>query len=125
MKLTNEEIYIYANNLVNAFQDKEQRLPIKLNFFIQKNKGILLVLAQEIEKSRLEIAQAYGTLDVESNQFIIVPNKIAEAQKELNDLFNLEQEVNIGIIKASSLSDDYNLSTAQMEAIMFMIDEEA
>jgi hypothetical protein len=40
-------------------------------------------------------------------------------------LFELEQEVNIGIIKASSLSDEYNLSTAQMEAIMFMIDEEA
>jgi len=125
MILTNNEIYNYANALVSAFQDKEQRLPIRLNFFIQKNKATLINLAQEIEKSRMEIAQSYGELDTESNQYVIAPDKIVETQKELNDLFSLEQEVNIGVIKASCLSDDYNLSTAQMEAIMFMIDEEA
>jgi len=79
MRLTNNEIYNYANALISTFQDREQRLPIKLNFFIQKNKTTLINLAQEIEKSRLEIAQAYGTLDVESNQFVIAPDKIAEA----------------------------------------------
>jgi hypothetical protein len=38
-------------------------------------------------------------------------------------LFNIEQEINICMIKADSLSNDIELSMAQMEAIMFMIEE--
>ena len=123
MTLTNTQIYNYANALANAFQDKEQRLPIKLNFFIQKNKKVLLELAQDIEQARIDIAQTYGTLDTETQQFIIPPEKIENAQKDLIDLFNIEQEVNIGMIKADNLNDDFNLTTAQMEAILFMIEE--
>jgi hypothetical protein len=37
-------------------------------------------------------------------------------------LFNLEQDVAIAKISVDSLSDDLTLTTAQMEAIMFMID---
>ena len=123
MKLTNNEIYNYAKQLVIAFQDNEQKLPIKLNFVIQKNKGVLIGLAQDIEQARLEVAQTYGTLDTQSNQYSIAPEKIDEASKELAELFELEQEVNICTIKASNLSDDLLLTTAQMEAIMFMIEE--
>jgi hypothetical protein len=56
MKLTNNEIYNYANNLFAAFNDGEQKLPIKISFYLQKNKNTLLTLAQDIEKSRIEIA---------------------------------------------------------------------
>lgn len=125
MLLKNHKIYDYAQNLLNAFSDGEQRLPIVLNFHIQKNKRVLVELAQEIERERMIIAQTFGEFDAESSQYTIPPEKIDEAQKELSDLFELEQEVNIGRIKLSSLSDEYNLTTAQMEAIMFMIDEEA
>lgn len=125
MLLTNNEIYSYAQNLLNAFADKEQRIPSKLNFFIQKNKKTLIELAQEIEQERISIAQSFGVLDTENNQYIIPSEKVFEVQKEFNDLLALEQEVNIGRIGLSSLSDEYNLSTAQMEAIMFMINEEA
>jgi hypothetical protein len=45
MKLTNNEIYTYANNLTEAFNDKEQKLPIKINFYLQKNKNCLIELA--------------------------------------------------------------------------------
>lgn len=123
MKLTNNEIYTYAQQVASAFQDGEQRLPIKINFAIQKNKKILIELAQDIEKARMEIAQTYGTLNSETNQYVINPDQIQEAQKELVDLFGVEQEVNICMIKADSLSDDFSLTTAQMEAIMFMIEE--
>jgi hypothetical protein len=47
---------------------------------------------------------------------------MTEVSKELNDLFNLEQDVNIYMINVDSLSDDYDMTTAQMEAIMFMIE---
>jgi hypothetical protein len=49
MKLTNSEIYSYANKLIEVFQDKTQKLPIKINFYLQKNKNILIALAKEIE----------------------------------------------------------------------------
>lgn len=122
MKMTNSEIYSHANQLIEAFPSSEQKLPIKINFYLQKNKSILTNLAQEIEKTRMEIAQSYGEFNAESQQFIIPPEKIAEASQELNDLFNLEQDVNIYTINIDSLSDDYDMTTAQMEAIMFMIE---
>lgn len=122
MKFTNNEIYNYTRALLDAFQDGEQRLPIKVNFYLQKNKNTLVALAQDIEKARLEIAQHYGVLDEENQQYSIPNEKLAEASKELEDLFNLEQEVDIAKIKIDSLSDDLTMTTAQMEAIMFMID---
>jgi hypothetical protein len=90
MKLTNNEIYSHANKLVEVFQDNTQKLPIKINFYLQKNKNTLVTLAQEIEKTRIEIAQSYGELNNETQQFVVPPEKIPEASKELNDLFNLE-----------------------------------
>ena len=122
MKITNNEIYTYANALLGAFQDGSQKLPVKVNFYLQKNKNTLLALAQDIEKSRIEIAETYGTLDTETSQYIIPSEKMADAAKELEDLFNLEQEVQIYKINIDSLSDDLAMTTAQMEAIMFMID---
>lgn len=122
MTMTNNEIYTYTRQLMDAFNDGEQKLPIKINFYLQKNKNTLLALAQDIERSRLEIAQSFGTLDDAGEQYIIPNDKLAEASKELEDLFNLEQDVAIHKISIDSLNDDLMLSAAQMEALMFMID---
>ena len=122
MSMTNNEFYMYTRQLMDAFQDGEQKLPIKIIFYLQKNKNTLLGLAQDIEKARLEIAQNYGTLDDAGEQYVIPNDKLAEASKELEDLFNLEQDVAIHKISIDSLNDDLMLSAAQMEALMFMID---
>lgn len=122
MKLTNNQIYLYANQLTEAFQDKNQKLPIKINFYLQKNKNLLLTLAQEIEKNRLNIAMTYGNLDQETQTFIVPQENISKASQELDDLFALEQDVNIYMIDINALNNDYELTTAQMEAIMFMIE---
>jgi len=122
MKLTNNEIYAYARNLAEAFTDGDQKLPIKISFYLQKNKNTLLQLAQDIEASRMEIAKNYGELDESQTQYIIPPEKMEAANKELVDLFNLEQEVQIYTVNIDSFSDDLTITTAQMEAIMFMID---
>ena len=123
MKLTNNKIYVYAKALAEAFNDGEQKLPIKIGFYLQKNKNTLLELAQDIEQSRLDIAKTYGKLDQEKAQYIIPPEKMEDASKELNDLFNLEQDVQIYTINIDNLSDDLTITTAQMEAIMFMIEQ--
>ena len=43
--------------------------------------------------------------------------------KELNDLFNLEQDVQIYTVKIDQFDDDLTITTAQMEALMFMIEQ--
>jgi hypothetical protein len=122
MKLTNNEIYTHAIALKEAFKDENQKLPIKVSFYLQKNKKTLLDLAQDIENTRIKIAQENGTLDESSGQYQVDTDKIELVTKELEDLFNLEQEVNIYTINIDSLSEDLLISTAQMEALMFMID---
>lgn len=122
MKLTNNNIYTYASNLIEAFQDNTQRLPMKVNFYLQKNKNTLIDLAKGIEDTRMDIIQAYGTPTEDGTQYNIPKENLAKAQKELEDLLELEQEVNIYMISADSLTDDISLTTAQMESMLFMIE---
>lgn len=122
MKLTNQEIYGYALALNEAFADNTQRLPMKVNFYLQKNKKTLMDLGQDIESSRMEIISAYGTISEDGTQYTIPQEKIELAQKELEDLLNLEQEVQIYKINIDNLPDDIILTTGQMEAMMFMIE---
>lgn len=120
--MTNSEIYNIASILGKAFEDEKQVLPVKVNFYMQKNRATLVALAQEIEKARVEILQKHGTLNEETNQFEF-SNEVAETVvKELNDLLGLEQEVNIYTVTIDSFGDELTLTTGQMEALMFMID---
>lgn len=123
MKLTNNEIYLYAKKIAEAFDNKDQKLPIKINFYLQKNKNTLVQLAQDIEQSRLLIAKNYGDLDEEKQQYTISPENMDIVTKELNDLFNLEQDVQIYTVKIDQFDDDLTITTAQMEALMFMIEQ--
>lgn len=122
MLLTNQQIYNYTQALSNAFQNTTLNLPVKVNFYLQKNMRTLHSLAQDIEVARMEIAQRYGELQSESS-YIIPQEKIAEANQELTDLFALEQEVQIYMINLNSFKEDQCLTLEQMEAIMFMIVE--
>lgn len=121
MKLTNKQIYDYAILMNEAFKDDTQRLPVKINFYLQKNKKILMNLAKDIEESRLEIVNTFGEPIEDGSQYLIPKEKAEEAQKELNDLFNLEQDVDIVILDINVFGDDISLTMSQMEAILFMI----
>lgn len=124
MKLTNNEIYNYANALGQEFgANASLKLPIKVNFFLQKNIKTLVEAATDIENSRIEIAREYGVLTEDGESYQIPPEKIDDASKELNDLFGLEQDLPI---KKFNLEDFNNieLTTAQMSALLFMIKDE-
>lgn len=122
MKLTNQQIYSYAKAINDAFQDNTQYLPVKVNFFILKNKNTLLALAQDIENSRIEIIRNYGEINEDGSQFIVPEDKIDIANNELSDLFNIEQDVDIRVISIDAFPEDISLTTSQMEALMFMIE---
>lgn len=122
MKLTNNEIYLSASALSKAFDDETQRLPVKVGFYIQKNKARLTELAQDIEKARVDILKEYGEYKEEINSFTFSDEAAPKVMKELEDLFGLEQEVEIYKINIDNFNDDSILTTGQIEALMFMID---
>ena len=123
MILTNNEIYNYATGLIAEFgPDCNIKLPVKINFFLQKNIKLLTEMAQDIDNSRMEIARQYGVLNENGTSYIVPDNKMEEACRELNELFALTQEVNIRTFNI----DDFNnieLSYKQMNALMFMIED--
>lgn len=122
MKLTNYQIFEYVQKLFNVFENNDLYIPAKANFYIQKNIRTIATAGEEIEKSRLQIAQYYGVLNQEKKQYIIPADKIAEANKEINDLFSIEQDLDLKTFKLEDLGN-VELTPQQMQAIMFMIEE--
>ena len=122
MKINNNEIYALANATLSELSNLDIYIPAKANFFLQKNLQTLAAAAQEIEKSRLEIAKHYGVLDEEGQQYKIPEDKLEEASKELNDLFSIEQELDIKTFSIEALGNA-EFTPAQMQAMMFMIED--
>lgn len=120
--MKNSEIYSLGNALLEYMQE-ELALPVKIKFYLQKNMNKVISLAREIEQSRTEILNKYGTLNEDGTSYHFDEDKIAEAQKELNDLFELEQEVKVNMLELDWF-DSVALSNEQVNAIMFMINDE-
>lgn len=126
--LKNGEIFEMATNLIEAFQKDtesgEKTYPIKVLFYLRKNMKTLTELAQDIEKARVEIIQRYGTPSEENpEQYQFeTQEKIDAANKEFEELFNLEQEVTIYTIPLEAFND-MELTEKQMDAVMKMIEE--
>lgn len=121
MKLTNNQIYSYAERLI-SLNINDIKMPVKINFFLQKNVQTVISAGQEIEMARLNIAKEFGTLNAEGTQYVIPADKMGSAEAELNDLLNLEQDLNIHIFKLDDF-DNIELTVQQLSAIMFMIEE--
>lgn len=123
---TNAEIYNISASLVEAFEkDNQNYFSAKINFMIQKNKSLFVNKAIEIEHARLAIIQNYGTKNEEdSNKYDIAPDKIDVVNTELTELLSIEQELNIFTFSMDDLAN-VKFTPAQMEAIMFMVEEEA
>ena len=123
MKMTNLEIYSIAQAYNKAFEEFNEYLPVKVNFFMQKNKNALMTAAQDIDNARMEIIQRYGSLNETGEAYIVPPESMDAANKELSDLFSIEQNITVNKIDLSAF-DNIKLTTDQVQAIMFMIDEE-
>ena len=120
MKLTNNEIYQYAQAL-RAFYI-EVKMPVRINFYLQKNIQLIQQAAEEIDRARMAIGAQFGTPNTEGTGFDIPNENMAEVNQELNDLFAIEQELNIHIFKLDEF-DNIELTYQELSAIMFMIEE--
>jgi hypothetical protein len=65
---------------------------------------VIAAAGQEVEEARIKVAQDFGNLNEDGTQYVVPPERMVDAQKELNDLFNLEQDLNIHVFKI----DDFN-----------------
>lgn len=122
-KITNNEIYENAKKINTAFKNNDIKLPIKINFYLQKNKKKLFSLAIEIEQQRELIIKEYGVLNEKTQQYEVPSEKIQEASQKLNDLFNLTQEVKLYKVKLEDFGN-IELTSGQMQALLFMIEDE-
>lgn len=121
--LTNKQIYNYATELINNFSSNDLKLPVKINFYLQKNQLELLTLAQDIEQQRMDIIQEYGVLDEETQNYIIPNDEVNIVTKKINELFDLTQDVKIYKVKLEDFGD-IDFTPNQMKALLFMIEEE-
>ena len=124
MKITNLEICKLFSEIKKSFENNNSiNLPIKVNFFFIKNKNILFKLYEEIEKARLDLLKRYAVIDNKTEEFYIPSESVQAANKAINELFSIEQEVEIYKVKLKDFKEDLILTTEQMEALMFMIEE--
>ena len=119
-KMNNGMIYQYALALNEALNDNDLQMPVAVLFSIEKNKQTLMAVAQDVEKYRMDIIKKYGE-EVDGN-YNVPQDKIEIANKELQDLFSIEQEVNIYKFNIEDLGD-IKLTSNQMNAILFMIED--
>ena len=122
INLRNGEIFSVAIILKEFCENPELVLPIKANFYLQKNKTVLLELAQEIETARNEIFAKYGTLNDEGTGYNFEEAVIADANAELEELLMLSQEISLYMINIDDFKD-IKLNNQEMSALMLMIDE--
>lgn len=122
MKLTNNKILEYANSLA-TIKNSQIKLPVRVNFFLQKNIRTILDAATYIEENRINIGRNYGELNEMQNSYIIPPESMVAANAELNELFSIEQDLEITMIPLSTF-DEVELTMEEMDAIMFMVEED-
>lgn len=122
MKFTNEQIYTTILAYNQAFEKMDSYIPAKVNFYMQSNVKKLAAAAEEIDTARMEIVKHYG--EETEGGYTIPQESVAAAEKELAELFAIEQEFDIKTFKIDDFGDKVELTMPQMQAIMFMIEED-
>ena len=124
MRLKNKQIINIYENLKNSFNDNTKYFPAKINFLIQKNGLILREVVEMIYDCRDRIIKEYGVADSQDSEKYIIKEQYRDsAQKELDELLDLEQDISLFKIPFTNI-ENLEFTSNQMEAIMFMIEEE-
>lgn len=125
-QFSNKEILSYAQTLKQVFLDssKDIELPVRVNFYLQKNIKTFLNAAQEIDEMRLKIGKKYGELNAQTRSYEIKDaNKLELAQQDLDNLLLIDQVLDIYMISLKDI-ETLTLTVAQMNAILFMINDD-
>ena len=121
-KMTNARIYALSNKLDSVLNSETRYMPAKIAYFIHKNKTKILEHFNIIEQSRFGIIRHYGTLDESTGSYNVPSELLVKANKELEELLQIEQDIDISMIKLDDLVE-LDFTFEQMEALSFMIEE--
>ena len=116
--MSNLVIYNKANALLQEFSQLEDMiLPVKVHFYLQKNMEKIVSMAQELEKQRMAIIEKYN-ITSESKQ---ESEALEQANKDIEELFSLEQEVKVYMLPLEWL-EEVELNSKQVQAFSFMLE---
>lgn len=124
MTMSNNKIYNLANALGELFSSDEmvnKKLPVRINFYIMKNRTEIIRLGQELEQERVNIIHKYGE-EQEDGSWAVLQENMDDAQNELRQLFNIEQPVRIYKVNIEDFGD-VELTPKEMDTLMFMIND--
>lgn len=125
-QFSNKEILSYAKILAQVFLNSSNdiELPVRVNFYLQKNIKTFLNAAQDIDEMRLKIGKKYGELNIQTKSYEIKDiNKLELAQRDLDNLLSIDQVLDIYMISLKDI-EALTLTVAQMNAMLFMIDDD-
>lgn len=118
--MTNEEIMRVYQGITELINNKIV-LNIKTSYILAKNKSVLTSFVQVIEDERIKIYNKYG---IRTEDTITVPKeKIPDLEKDVNELFSIENKVPITKIKIDDLADA-EIGMDILERLMPIIIEE-
>lgn len=121
MKLINHQIYEYGQKLA-ILNNCNIKMPIRINFYLQKNIQLIQQAAEEIDRARLGIGAQFGTINESCTGYDIPAENIEAVNQQLEELISLEQDIPLHIFKLDDF-EGIELTFQQLSAIMFMIEE--
>ena len=108
--MTNKEIFNLYEGLEEIFQDKTFIFDIKTSFKLAKNKNILEPFYNSILEARNVILYKYGTQD-KDDTVIIKKEEMINFEKELTELMELENNIQLEEISLNELEGKISVST--------------
>ncbi len=116
--MSNLVIYNKANALLQEFSQLEDMiLPVKVHFYLQKNMEKIVSMAQELEKQRMAIIEKYNITSETKQE----SEALEQANKDIEELFSLEQEVKVYMLPLEWL-EEVELNSKQVQAFSFMLE---
>lgn len=106
--MTNTDIYTVYESLAKLSHDKELKMPAKVGYTILKNRNLLEPYYKALMESRYSIIEKYAEKNDEG-QLEVPSEKLGEANKELADLLEMEEEIQLTKLNVESLPDGIDL----------------
>lgn len=116
------ELYELISNVF--YKNEDNYIPVKAGFILRNNYLYLESLVKRIEEYRVSICKKYGKIDENNSEYYIIEEKEKEqANKELMDLYNMEQPVKLEELNYEDIKD-IKMNMNQIEILSIMIKQE-
>lgn len=122
--MTNQEILDMHKGLSTLKYQDDLQFPVKVAFAITRNLKTLTPIVEDIMATRTEIGRKYGVMSEDQpGYFVIKPENMAVADKELKDLASMSCDIGLYKIKLEDI-EGMSLSIQDMENLYPLLEEE-